>query len=78
MKLTKETIELTRQWYADNAAACIEEVKNGTVKVNEPAKYFAWREQSAKDFLAGKYDHSLGFVQRAVFIQTGESHALLP
>lgn len=62
INLTKETIQLTRQWYADNAAACIEEVKNGKVKVNDP----------------DKYDHSLGFVQRAVFIQTGECYALLP
>jgi hypothetical protein len=78
MKLTKETIQMTRQWYADNAAACIEEVKNGTVKVNDTEKYYKWREQSAVDFMAGKYDHSFGFIQRAVVIQTGECYALLP
>ena len=76
--LTNETILQTRQWFADNAMACIAEVKSGEVRVNDTAKYFAWREQSASDALAGKFDHSLAFLQRATFIQTGICHAILP
>ena len=76
--LTQETIQATRKWFADNAAACIAEVKFGTVTVNDPAKYFAWCEQSAADALAGKFDNNLGFRQRATFIQTGICAAILP
>lgn len=77
-KLTQESILAARQWFADNAAACIAEVKSGEVRVNNPEKYFADQEQRAIDSLAGKYDHSLTFLQRAHYIQTGECPALLP
>ena len=76
--ITPETIQKTRQWWADNALACIAEVKSGEVKVNNPEKYFAWRMEQHADALAGKYDHSFAFQQRAYFIQTGECVALLP
>ncbi len=75
---TKETIIKTRQWFADNSLACIDEVKSGKVRVNNPDSYFAERLQNAKDSLDGKHDHTLAFKQRAHFIQTGECPALLP
>lgn len=82
--LTVETIRATRQWYADNAAACIAEAreyvetggKSGT-RVNNLESYVAWREQAAADSLAGKGDHTVAFIQRAYYIQTGESVPLL-
>ena len=77
-QLTQETIVATRQHFADIDQACIDEVKSGAVRVNDPASYFAWCEQRAKDGMEGKHDHTLTFLQRAYWIQTGEMIALLP
>lgn len=77
-QITQETIIKTRQWFADNRDACIAEVQDGRVSVNNPEKYFAQCNEAKIDFLAGKYDHSFSFVQRAQFIQTGKFVALLP
>ncbi len=74
---TKETILKTRKWFHDNSLECIEEVKSGKVRVNNPEAYFAERLQNAKDSLAGKHDHTLTFRQRAHFIQTGDCPAIL-
>lgn len=76
--LTQETIQATRQWFADNAQACIDEVKSGTVKVNDPESYYLWQREWAVQALAGAYDHTLAFLQKAHYIQTGECVALLP
>jgi len=78
MKLTQETIQATRHWFANNEIACIAEVKDGAVTVNDPESYFVWCEQRAADSLAGKFDHTLSFRQAATFIQTGICHAILP
>lgn len=78
MMFTEETIMKTRQWFHDSSLICIEEVKSGKFKVNNPEKYFAERLQNAKDSLAGKHDHTLTFRQRAHFIQTGEFPPILP
>ena len=77
-KITNETILETRQWYHDNAMGCIAEVKSGEVKVNDPEKYFEDCNRRAKEYLDGKWDHTLAFIQRAHYIQTGECHAILP
>lgn len=77
-KLNKESVDATRQWFHDNALACIAEMDSGEVRVNNPEAYRAQRTQDAQDFLAGKWDHTLTFQQRATWIQTGECHALLP
>jgi hypothetical protein len=76
--LTQDTIQKARQWFADNAQACIDEVRSGEVKVNDPESYFEWRKQSASDTLDGKNDHTFAFLQCAYWIQTGECIALLP
>jgi hypothetical protein len=76
--ITPESMQAAREWFAANALACIEEVKTGKVKVNDPKRYFAWCQQRHADALAGKNDHTLAFLQRAYFIQTGECPALLP
>lgn len=78
IKLTQETIQATRQWFADNALACIAEVQDGSVRVNDQERYFARCRQNHAEALAGAYDHSLAFLQRAHYIQTGECPALLP
>lgn len=78
VELTEESILKAREWFADNARGCIEEVQNGSVKVNDPESYFKWCEERVKDALAGHNDHTLTFLQRAHYIQTGECVALLP
>ncbi|UXM89251.1 hypothetical protein QNK06_11275 [Bacillus subtilis] len=78
VQITEESIQKTRKWFADNAIACIEEVKSGKVYVNDHEYYFAWRKKEAKEYMEGRHDHTIAFFQRAYFIQTGESVALLP
>jgi hypothetical protein len=80
-ELTPETIQATRQWFADNADACVREAEDGTAPLASHyplAKYRAEKAADKADALAGKYDRSLTFLQRAYYIQTGESVALLP
>ncbi|WP_124115428.1 hypothetical protein [Paenibacillus xylanexedens] len=78
LELTEESIQKTRQLFADISLACIEEVECGKVRVNDPESYFAWRKEEAKEVMEGKADHTLTFLQRAYYVQTGESVALLP
>lgn len=75
--LTEETIRNTRQWFADNAQACIDEAVSGNVKVNNLQKYIEWQKQRAADSLAGKSDHTFTFIQMAYYIQSGECIPLL-
>jgi hypothetical protein len=70
--ITANSIQLTRQWFANNALACIAEVESGKVRVNERDRYFANCRQRAADALAGKGDHTFAFRQRAYYIQTGK------
>ena len=77
MELTDETIQATRQWFADNARACIEGVASGKYRVNDPIRYAEQHNKRIVDALSGAYDHSLAFQQRAVYIQTGQCFALL-
>lgn len=77
VELSEETIQKTQKWFADNAIACIEEVKSGKVFVNDPESYFKWRNEEAKEYIEGNFDITLTFLQRAYYIQTGESVALL-
>lgn len=78
VELTEESILKTREWFANNARACIEEVKSGEVKVNDCESYFEWRNKQVKEYMEGKDDHTVAFLQRAYYIQTGECVALLP
>lgn len=77
--ITKEVAVITtRQWFADNAQACIDEAISGQVRVNNLASYVADQTQRIQDCLAGKWDHTLSFQQRMVYVQTGVCHAILP
>lgn len=77
MKYTEETIFKTRQWFAGNSFACIAEAVSGKVKVNDLARYIKDCEADAMSALNGEQDHTFAFLQRAHFIQTGESVPLL-
>lgn len=76
--LTPETVQTTRQWFHDNALACVEEIRTGKAKVDAPQAAIEWYEGLARHNLTGRFDHSLTFLQRAHFIQTGVDVALLP
>jgi hypothetical protein len=46
--------------------------------VNDIRTYIKWQQILKDDTLAGSYDHTLTFLQKAYWIQTGECVALLP
>lgn len=76
--LTEETIQKTRKWFSDNAIACIEEAKSGKVYVNDLERYTKLNLKSSKEYLEGSHQITFTFLQRAHFIQTGESVPLFP
>lgn len=78
MALTAAAIEETRAHFVNNAYACIVEVLDGRVRVNNPEAYFASCELRALQHSLGKWDHTLAFRQHATYVQTGEMRALLP
>lgn len=78
MIITENSILAARRWFHDNALACIREVLEGKVKVNDQEAYFKERKETAAAYLRGENDHTLAFKQKAYFIQTGECIALLP
>ena len=78
IELTEETIEQTRKYFRDVCLGCIEEVKCGKCKVNNPKTYFQQKKRDANDYMNGKNDRILTFLQHAYFFQTGESIPLLP
>jgi hypothetical protein len=79
--LTPETIQAARQWFADEADACYREAEDGTAPLASHYSLETYRAQMdiLKQYaLTGCLDHTLTFLQRAHYIQTGESIALLP
>ncbi|MBO1087142.1 hypothetical protein [Enterococcus mundtii] len=78
IELTEETVQQTRKYFRDVCIACIEEVKSGKCKVNDPKRYFLQKNREANDYIEGKNDHVFNFLQRAYYYQTGKSIALLP
>ena len=71
----------TREYFHDNALACIAEVDSGAVKLasHYPVeRYRAERLADAADYLAGRWDHTFTFQQRAKWIETGTMTALFP
>lgn len=77
VEITEATILATREHFAQIARDCIADVLSGEHRVNDPEGYIAWRQQSIDDSLAGLGDSSLTFMQRALWIQTGDCPALL-
>jgi hypothetical protein len=77
VELSAATIDRTRSHFADIGRRCIAEARDGTTRVNDLARYVAWREAGIADDLAGRNDHSFTFLQRAHWIQTGDCVLLL-
>lgn len=76
--LTPETIQRTRESFAINCENCITEAVSGKQFVNDIESYIIRNTESAQDYRDGKHDHILAFLQRAIYIQTGECHPILP
>lgn len=76
--LTQASILAARQWFHDNHLACIREVLEGKVRVNDKESLIKERTARAAACLRGDYDHTLAFKQQAYYIQTGECIAILP
>lgn len=73
VELTEETILKTREHFYDICMNCIEEAKSGRYEVNDLDRYIKTKEDSAKDYINGNCDYILSFIQRAYYLQTGES-----
>ena len=78
MNPSSQAISAARYWFASNCYACIAQALNGTFRVNDISEYEATQTKRAEDYLSGKFDHTFTLLQRAWYIQTGESVALLP
>lgn len=81
VEITEQSILACRQWFADNADGCVREAEDGTAPLASHYPLERYRIEKAEDkrkALAGEYDHTFTFMQRAYYIQTGESVALLP
>ncbi len=76
--ITPGTIERTRKHFADLCRACIAEAESGERPVNDLPAYEAWQCESIARVMAGGDDHTLTFMQRAYWLQTGDCPALLP
>lgn len=81
VEITHHSIIATRQHFADISQHQIDEALDGTyppashVNIGD---YIAMLEQEKVADLRGANDHTFTFAQRAYWIQTGESVALLP
>lgn len=81
VEITQESILACRQWFADNADACVREAEDGTAPLASHYPIELYRENMAArkaSALAGEFDHTFTFMQRAHYMQTGECVALLP
>lgn len=79
--MTTLTQQLARQWFHDNALACIAEVESGAVKLASHYPVELYREKKLEDAqaaLRGDYDHTFTFRQRAQWIETGVCVPLFP
>ena len=78
-ELTKETIKKTDIHFADISQGCIDEVVSGDVRVNDIEKYINDNKAKRDNYLKGNINrNNFTYLQRAYWIQTGKTIALLP
>lgn len=75
--ITEDSLNAARQFFIDNAHAQINAVRCGEMKVNDVDKFIDCKIEAMLDYESGRYDHTFTMMQRAHYIQTGESVALL-
>ena len=72
VEITTQTIDRTREHFAELGRQCIADAKSGATYVNDLPSYVIWQRANIKRFLAGDFDHTFTFLQRAHWLQTGE------
>lgn len=75
--ISQELIQQTREWFRDNALACIREAEAGVFHVNDLEGYRLSQTTFIDELMRGDYDGSFAFRQLATFIATGESRPFL-
>lgn len=77
--LTKETLVSTCNWFADNSLKQIAEASDPDTKwpVNDLDSFIEQMVAQANQYRSANFVPSLTFCQRAYFIQSGESVAIL-
>lgn len=76
--ITEESLDKARQQFIDSCQSQINAAQSGEMKVNDIDKFIDRQIESMLDYESGRYDHGFTMLQRAYYIQTGESVALLP
>ena len=72
INLTLETILKTRIHFYNLCLGCIKEAHENK-SVNNIEEYVKYEMTQSKEYLEGKYDNTFTFLQRAYYLQTGES-----
>lgn len=77
--LTKQTLIDTCNWFADNSLKQIAEATDPDTKwtVNDLASFAEQMTAQAQQYISANFVPSLTFWQRAYFLQSGESVAIL-
>ncbi len=76
--IRNETILATRSHFITNCNACILGACSGEFRVNDLPKYIDWQKRYISSIAKGESDHTLTFLQQALYIQTGNCIAILP
>jgi hypothetical protein len=76
--ITPETVVLTRKHFADNQRECTRAAQSGEMYVNDLDRYVKRTEETISHIESGGWDHTLTFIQRAHWLQTGIDIPLLP
>lgn len=74
----QEAIQATRIHFARIAEQCIEDVRSGKVKVNDPARYVRENEDDMFRTMNAEFDNTFTHRQHAHYLMTGECVGLLP
>jgi len=77
IKITDETIRITRLYFIDNLKACIADAESGETRVNNLTEYVAWCNKRINSLYIGESDNNLTFAQHALYVQTGECIGIL-
>jgi len=79
--VSAEVRQATREWFRDNARACVAEVESGAVKLGSHYSLEQYRADMAEreaQAMRGDYDRSFAFQQRAKWIAGEPCAPLLP
>lgn len=76
--ITKESLDKARQQFIDSCQRQINAAQSGEMKVNDVDRFIDRQIESMLDYESGRYDKGFTMLQRAHYIQTGESVAMFP